>query len=75
MTLGEYRTLNAAGTNTFVLPINAKADNDRLHFVPLWYPDGDYTVQGYAGDLWTPARYDERIYYLRPHNHQGVRLR
>ena len=55
MTLGEYRTLNAAGTNTFVLPINAKADNDRLHFVPLWYPDGDYTVQGYAGDLWTPA--------------------
>lgn len=55
MTLGQYRTLDAAGTNTFVLPVNPNADNDRLHFVPLWYPDGDYTVQGYAGDLWTPV--------------------
>ena len=50
----QYRTLDAIGT-TFVLPVNSNADNDRLHFVPLWYPDGDYTVQGYAGDLWTPA--------------------
>lgn len=26
-----------------------------LHFTPLWYPDGQYTVQAVALDAWTPG--------------------
>jgi hypothetical protein len=29
--------------------------NDRVHFTPLWYPDGPYTVCTYLEDAWTPA--------------------
>lgn len=29
--------------------------NDRVHFTPLWYPDGTYTVYTYLEDAWTPA--------------------
>jgi hypothetical protein len=29
--------------------------NDRVHFTPLWYPDGTYTVYTYVADAWTPA--------------------
>ena len=28
---------------------------DRVHFTPLWYPDGKYTVYTYLEDAWTPA--------------------
>lgn len=27
----------------------------RLHFTPLWYPDGNYTAMVEQSDLWTPA--------------------
>lgn len=27
----------------------------RVHFTPLWYPDGKYEVSVYAFDAWTPA--------------------
>jgi hypothetical protein len=27
----------------------------RVHFTPLWYPDGTYTVYTYLEDAWTPA--------------------
>lgn len=29
--------------------------NDRVHFTPLWYPDGTYTAYTYLEDAWTPA--------------------
>lgn len=29
--------------------------NSRTHFTPVWYPDGDYTVQICTFDAWTPA--------------------
>ena len=35
---------------------NSNADgNERLHFTPLWYPNGNYTVSVTATDCWTPA--------------------
>ena len=27
----------------------------KVHFTPIWYPDGDYTVQIVHSDCWTPA--------------------
>ncbi len=27
----------------------------RVHFTPLWYPDGDYTVRIQHSDAWTPS--------------------
>ncbi|HCR44002.1 MAG TPA: hypothetical protein DIV41_05405, partial [Ruminococcaceae bacterium] len=27
----------------------------RVHFTPLWYPDGTYTAYTYLEDVWTPA--------------------
>lgn len=29
--------------------------NNRTHFVPIWYPDGSYTVYTTLIDCWTPA--------------------
>lgn len=29
--------------------------NNRTHFTPLWYPDGNYKVYIWAIDCWTPA--------------------
>lgn len=28
--------------------------NSRVHFTPLWFPDGEYRVYGQVIDLWTP---------------------
>ncbi|MCG8540166.1 MAG: hypothetical protein MJA82_09525 [Clostridia bacterium] len=28
--------------------------NSRVHFTPLWFPDGEYSVYGQVIDLWTP---------------------
>ncbi len=27
----------------------------RVHFTPIWYPDGDYVVQTYLRSAWTPG--------------------
>lgn len=54
--VGKYRSLNKSVTGSFQLPNNPNAlNNARLHFVPLWFPDGAYIVQGHVSDLWTPA--------------------
>lgn len=29
--------------------------NNRTHFTPVWFPDGNYTVYTWAMDCWTPA--------------------
>ena len=31
------------------------ADNERVHFIPVWFVDGDYTVSVTASRVWTPA--------------------
>lgn len=51
----KYRALSNIGKNSFALPSNFFANNARLHYVPLWYPNGNYIAQGYIGDIWTPA--------------------
>jgi hypothetical protein len=54
--VSKYRSLSRVGTNSFQLPANPyAANNARLHFIPLWFPDGNYIAQGFASDLWTPA--------------------
>ena len=53
---GEYRTLERISTSTFQLPVDTNTlDNGRLHFTPLYFPDGDYICQGCVYDIWTPA--------------------
>ena len=50
-----FRTLQkVSGTWCFVA--NPYADgNERLHFTPLWYPNGNYIVSVTATEVWTPA--------------------
>jgi hypothetical protein len=36
-------------------PNNYSLYNKRIHFVPLWYPDGMYIPQSVVIDTWTPA--------------------
>ncbi len=53
---GRYRTLESSyGTFRFVM--NPAASNKRIHFIPLWYPNGtqNYTTSCYFYDFWTPA--------------------
>lgn len=59
---GKYRTLQLTAANKLELvrnpySITAKGEHDgrRIHFIPLWYPDGNYTVKTYLYDCWTPA--------------------
>ncbi len=39
----------------------------RVHFTPVWYPDGEYNIQVYMFDCWTPAGmlWDCRTYTVR----------
>jgi hypothetical protein len=54
--VNKYRSLVLAGTNSFQLPTNSYSlNNARLHYVPLWFPNGNYIAQGFVSDLWTPA--------------------
>ncbi len=54
-TTGKYRTLEKIN-GTWQFKENVYADNDgRIHFTPLWFPDGEYTVSVTASDFWTPA--------------------
>lgn len=41
-------------TKTYGVTLNA-ADNGRIHFIPVWFADGDYTVSVTASRVWTPA--------------------
>jgi len=55
-TVGNFRHLDRNGTNNFRFPANPNAkDNARLHFTPLWFPNGNYQCQGFISDVWTPA--------------------
>ncbi len=58
----KFRTLERTNSNTFEFEINPNTKNDkgkqdfrRIHFSPLWYPDGEYKVKTYVYDLWSPG--------------------
>lgn len=48
--------LSPANESRFAFYENEYSDTvKRIHFVPVWYPDGKYPVVAVCGDLWTPA--------------------
>lgn len=58
----KYRTLQLTSTNRLEFETNpysitalGEHDGRRIHYTPLWYPDGNYTVKTYLYDCWTPA--------------------
>lgn len=54
-TNGNYRNLQYVdGKWQFVQNTNA-ADNERIHFIPVWFTDGNYTVSVTATRVWTPV--------------------
>ena len=54
-TSGNCRTLQYVnGKWQFVQNSNA-VDNERIHFIPVWFADGNYTVSVTASRVWTPA--------------------
>ena len=51
----KYRTLEKVN-GKWQFEENPDADhNERIHFTPLWFPDGDYRVSLTVLDFWTPA--------------------
>ncbi len=52
VTTGTVSTLTLSG-GKWIFPSNGNYGN--VHFTPLWYPDGSYTVRAKLSDLWTPA--------------------
>lgn len=60
--LNKYRTLEQTEPgqlelikNEYAMDEKGESEYRRVHFVPLWYPDGDYVVKTYTYDCWTPA--------------------
>jgi hypothetical protein len=50
------QTDSSGGTMTFQFKKNTQSQIlARLHFTPLWYPDGEYTVLENLRDVWTPG--------------------
>ena len=55
LTTNYFRTLQKVN-GSWVFVQNPNADGyERLHFTPLWYPNGNYIVSVKATDVWTPA--------------------
>ncbi len=51
-TVNNYRTLEPV-SGKWIFRNNS--DYGKIHFTPLWYPDGSYTVSVIQRDMWTPA--------------------
>lgn len=52
---GKFRTLEYAnGAYRFIPNIDA-SDNERIHFIPVYVHDGNYTISATATQIWTPA--------------------
>jgi hypothetical protein len=67
---GKYRTLQPI-SGTFQFNTNANAYNKRLHYIPVWFPDGNYTVSCYLFDCWTPAGMLSAVLNSNPINING----
>lgn len=51
----KYRTLESVG-GVYQFIANSDADkNERIHFIPVYVEDGNYTVSVTATQIWTPA--------------------
>lgn len=51
---GKYRTLTIGGNGTY-WEFRQNGNYGKVHFTPLWYPDGKYTVKVTKKDMWTPS--------------------
>lgn len=58
----KYRTLEQTSSGVFEFYKNEYAKTDkgekdgrRIHFTPLYYPDGEYKGKSYVYDFWTPT--------------------
>ncbi|MDD4494992.1 MAG: hypothetical protein PHV32_11735 [Eubacteriales bacterium] len=49
---GRYRTLEKSGSYWY---FRQNGNYGNIHFTPLWYPDGSYTVKVFKSDCWTPS--------------------
>ena len=50
-----YRLLEKTGTKFGFQKNKYSHSKAKVHFTPLWFPDGDYTVFTETFDYWTPA--------------------
>lgn len=51
----QYRALENVDGEWGFIPNENAAECERIHFVPVWYDDGEYIVSVAAEGLWTPA--------------------
>lgn len=55
-TTAKYNRLLEKVGNTFVFKQNKYSTfKDRVHFTPIWYPNGNYTIYAEVFDVWCPA--------------------
>ncbi len=53
--VGECRSCEKVG-NSYLFEVNPDAvGGARIHFIPVWYSDGTYTISVTASYVWTPA--------------------
>ena len=50
---GSCCTMILNEDNCYTLPYNTSTLN-KVHYIPIWYPDGDYKVKFVVSDIWTP---------------------
>ncbi|SES65401.1 hypothetical protein [[Clostridium] polysaccharolyticum] len=52
----DAKLSSASLLSTLTLPVNQYSLNgSRVHFTPIWYPDGNYKVYAEVFDAWTPG--------------------
>ncbi len=51
---GKCRTLEIGGNGVY-WEFRQNGSYGKVHFTPLWYPDGNYTVKATKRDMWTPS--------------------
>ena len=54
-TNGNYRTLEYVGGKWQFKRNSNAVDSERVHFIPVWFADGNYTVSVTASRVWTPV--------------------
>ena len=54
-TSGNCRTLEYVNGNWQFKQNSNAVDSERVHFIPVWFADGNYTVSVTASRVWTPA--------------------